>query len=219
MSPRVVIAEDDVLFREGMGRLLSEAGFDVVAQAGDADDFLRKALGHRPDVTVVDIEMPPGRGADGLRAALELRARLPETGVLLLSNHYEEGYALDLISENANGVGYLLKDRIGDVEVFTEAVGRVAAGGTALDPEVVGRMLGRRRPRGGPLEDLTVRERDVLAQLAEGKSNLGIAEALVITPAAVEKHVTNIFQKLGIESTPTGHRRVLAARAYLRDPR
>jgi DNA-binding NarL/FixJ family response regulator len=219
MSPRVVIAEDDVLFREGMGRLLVEAGFDVVAQAGDADDFLRKALGHRPDVTVVDIEMPPGRGADGLRAALELRARLPETGVLLLSNHYEEGYALDLISENASGVGYLLKDRIGDVEVFTEAVGRVAAGGTALDPEVVGRMLGRRRPRGGPLDDLTVRERDVLAQLAEGKSNLGIAEALVITPAAVEKHVTSIFQKLGIDSSPTDHRRVLAARAYLRDPR
>jgi DNA-binding NarL/FixJ family response regulator len=218
MSPRVVIAEDDVLFREGLGRLLAEAGFEVVAQAGDADDFLRKALGHRPDVTVVDIEMPPGRGADGLRAALELRARLPDTGVLLLSSHYEEGYALDLISENANGVGYLLKDRIGDVEVFTEAVGRVAAGGTALDPEVVGRMLGRRRPRGGPLDDLTERERDVLAQLAEGKSNLGIAQALVVTPAAVEKHITSIFQKLGIDSTPTGHRRVLAARAYLRGP-
>jgi DNA-binding NarL/FixJ family response regulator len=216
MSPRVVIAEDDVLFREGLGRLLTDAGFEVVAQAGDADDFLRKALGHRPDVTVVDIEMPPGRGADGLRAALELRARLPDTGVLLLSSHYEEGYALDLISENANGVGYLLKDRIGDVEVFTEAVGRVAAGGTALDPEVVGRMLGRRRPRGGPLDDLTERERDVLAQLAEGKSNLGIAQALVVTPAAVEKHITSIFQKLGIDSTPTGHRRVLAARAYLR---
>ena len=218
MSPRVVIAEDDVLFREGLGRLLAEACFEVVAQAGDADDFLRKALGHRPDVTVVDIEMPPGRGADGLRAALELRARLPDTGVLLLSSHYEEGYALDLISENANGVGYLLKDRIGDVEVFTEAVGRVAAGGTALDPEVVGRMLGRRRPRGGPLDDLTERERDVLAQLAEGKSNLGIAQALVVTPAAVEKHITSIFQKLGIDSTPTGHRRVLAARAYLRGP-
>jgi DNA-binding NarL/FixJ family response regulator len=217
MSARVVIAEDDVLFREGIARLLAEAGFDVVGQAGDAEEFLRKALAHRPDVAVVDIEMPPGHGADGLRAAQELRTRHPATGVLLLSSHYEDGYAMDLIGENPEGVGYLLKDRVGDVEVFIEAVGRVAAGGTALDPEVVGRMLGRRRSRGGPLEDLTAREREVLAQLAEGKSNLGIAEALVVTTAAVEKHITNIFQKLGIDSTPTGHRRVLAARAYLRD--
>jgi len=219
MSARVVIAEDDVLFREGIARLLAEAGFEVVGQAGDAEEFLRKALAHRPDVAVVDIEMPPGRGADGLRAAQELRTRHPAIGVLLLSSHYEDGYAVDLIGENPEGVGYLLKDRVGDVEVFTEAVGRVAAGGTALDPEVVGRMLGRRRSRGGPLEELTERERDVLAQLAEGKSNLGIAEALVVTTAAVEKHITSIFQKLGIDSTPTGHRRVLAARAYLRDSR
>jgi DNA-binding NarL/FixJ family response regulator len=217
MSARVVIAEDDVLFREGIARLLAEAGFEVVGQAGDAEEFLRKALAHRPDVAVVDIEMPPGRGADGLRAAQELRTSHPATGVLLLSSHYEDGYAMDLIGENPEGVGYLLKDRVGDVEVFIEAVGRVAAGGTALDPEVVGRMLGRRRSRGGPLEDLTAREREVLAQLAEGKSNLGIAEALVVTTAAVEKHITNIFQKLEIDSTPTGHRRVLAARAYLRD--
>ena len=219
MSPpsRVVIAEDDVLLREGIARLLAEGGFDVVAQAGDADDLLRKALAHRPDVTVVDIEMPPGRGADGLRAALELRSRLPDTGVLVLSSHYEEGYALDLIGESAAGVGYLLKERVGDVDAFVDAVARVAAGGSALDPEVVGRMLGRRRSRGGPLDDLTVREREVLAQLAEGKSNRGIAEALVVTPAAVEKHVTSIFQKLGIESTPTSHRRVLAALRYLRD--
>jgi DNA-binding NarL/FixJ family response regulator len=219
VSTRVVIAEDDVLFREGIARLLAEAGFDVVGQAGDAEEFLRKALAHRPDVVVVDIEMPPGRGADGLRAAQELRSRHPATGVLLLSGHYEEGYAVDLIGESAEGVGYLLKDRVGDVEAFTEAVARVAAGGTALDPEVVGRMLGRRRSPGGPLEDLTEREREVLAQLAEGKSNLGIAEALVITTAAVEKHITSIFQKLGIDSTPTGHRRVLAARAYLRGSR
>jgi len=219
MSARVVIAEDDVLFREGIARLLAEAGFEVVGHAGDAEEFLRKALAHRPDVAVVDIEMPPGRGADGLRAAQELRTRHPAIGVLLLSSHYEDGYAVDLIGENPEGVGYLLKDRVGDVEVFTEAVGRVAAGGTALDPEVVGRMLGRRRSRGGPLEELTERERDVLAQLAEGKSNLGIAEALVVTTAAVEKHITSIFQKLGIDSTPTGHRRVLAARAYLRDSR
>jgi DNA-binding NarL/FixJ family response regulator len=219
MSPqlRVVIAEDDVLLREGVGRLLAEAGFDVVAQAGDADDLLRKALAHRPDVTVVDIEMPPGHGADGLRAALQLRNRLPETGVLVLSSHYEEGFALDLIGESAAGVGYLLKERVGDVEAFIDAVTRVAAGGSALDPEVVGRMLGRRRSQGGPLAELTGREREVLAQLAEGKSNRGIAEALVVTPAAVEKHVTSIFHKLGIESTPTAHRRVLAALRYLRD--
>jgi DNA-binding NarL/FixJ family response regulator len=215
MSRRVVIAEDDVLLREGIGRLLAEAGFEVVGQAGNADDFLRKALAHRPDVAVVDILMPPGRGADGLRAALELRARLPETGVLVLSSYYEEGYALDLIGSSAEGVGYLLKDRVGDVEAFIGAVARVAAGGSALDPEVVGRMLGRRRASGGPLDQLTDREREVLAQLAEGKSNRGIAEALVVTTAAVEKHVTSIFQKLGIEHSPTDHRRVLAARTYL----
>src|SRR5215813_1981979 len=150
MSPRAVIAEDDVLFREGIARLLVEAGFEVVALAGDAEAFLRKALAHRPDVVVVDIEMPPGHGADGLRAAQELRACLPAVGVLLLSNHYVEGYAVDLIGESAEGVGYLLKERVGDVGSFTEAVGRVAAGGSALDPEVVGRMLGRRR-REGPL--------------------------------------------------------------------
>jgi DNA-binding NarL/FixJ family response regulator len=221
MSPRlrVVIGEDDVLLREGIGRLLAEAGFDVVGQTGDAEDFLRKALAHRPDVAVVDIQMPPGRGADGLRAALALRARLPATGILVLSSHYEEDYALDLIGESAEGIGYLLKERIGDVEAFTDAVARVAAGGSALDPEVVGRMLGRRRSSGGPLEQLTARERDVLAQLAEGKSNRGIAEALVVTTAAVEKHVTSIFQKLGLESTPTGHRRVLAALKYLQDSR
>ena len=219
MSPRlrVVIGEDDVLLREGIGRLLAEAGFEVVGQTGDADDFLRKALAHRPDVAVIDIQMPPGHGADGLRAALELRTRLPTTGILVLSSHYEEGYALDLIGDSAEGIGYLLKERVGDVEAFTDAVARVAAGGSALDPEVVGRMLGRRRSPGGPLDELTARERDVLAQIAEGKSNRGIAEALVVTTAAVEKHVTSIFQKLGIDSTPSGHRRVLAALRYLRD--
>lgn len=214
---RVVIAEDDVLLREGIGRLLEEAGFEIVGQAGDARDFVRKALAHRPDVAVVDIQMPPGHGADGLRAALELRARLPKTGVLVLSSYYEETYAVDLISESAAGVGYLLKERVGDVEAFTDAVARVAAGGTVLDPEVVGRMLGRRRASGGPLDELTEREGEVLAQLAEGKSNRGIADALVVTPAAVEKHITSIFQKLGLENTPTIHRRVLAALTYLRD--
>jgi DNA-binding NarL/FixJ family response regulator len=214
---RVVIGEDDVLMREGIARLLADAGFDVVSQAGDAETFLRKALAHRPDVAVVDIQMPPGRGNDGLRAALELRSRLPQTGILVLSQYYEEQYAFDLIDESAEGVGYLLKERVGDVEVFTDAVARVAAGGSALDPEVVGRMLGRRRSA-GPLNELTPREHDVLVHLAQGKSNHGIAEALVVTDATVEKHVTSIFHKLGLERSATEHRRVLAALTYLRDP-
>jgi DNA-binding NarL/FixJ family response regulator len=213
---RVVIGEDDVLLREGMARLLAEAGCDVVAQAGDADDLLRKALAHRPDVAVVDVQMPPRREDDGLVAALELRKRIPRTGVLVLSQFYEESYALDLIGDRAEGVGYLLKERVGDVAAFVDAVERVAAGGSALDPQVVGRMLGRRRS-GGPLDDLTPRERDVLAAMAEGKSNLGIAEALVVSEAAVEKHVTGIFQKLGIGPTTTEHRRVLAVLTYMRD--
>jgi DNA-binding NarL/FixJ family response regulator len=203
--------------REGIARLLADAGFEVVSQAGDAEAFLRKSLAHRPDVAVVDIQMPPGSGDDGLQAALELRRRLPETGILVLSQYYEEQYALDLIDESAEGIGYLLKERVGDVEAFTEAVARVAAGGSALDPEVVGRMLGRRRPE-GRLDQLTPREHDVLAQLAQGKSNHGIAEALVVTNAAVEKHVTSIFHKLGLETSATEHRRVLAALTYLRDP-
>jgi DNA-binding NarL/FixJ family response regulator len=213
---RVVLGEDDVLLREGIARLLAEGGFEVVAQAGDAEGFLRKALAHRPDVAVVDIQMPPGRGDDGLRAALELRSRLPETGVLVLSQHYEERYALDLIGDSAEGVGYLLKERVGDVDAFIDAVGRVAAGGSALDPEVVGRMLGRRR-KTGPLDALSPREREVLGYIAEGKSNHGIAEALVVSDAAVEKHVTSIFQKLKLDVSPTEHRRVLAALTYLRD--
>jgi DNA-binding NarL/FixJ family response regulator len=214
---RVVIGEDDVLMREGIVRLLVEAGFDVVSQAGDAEAFLRKALAHKPDVAVVDIQMPPGRTDDGLRAALELRRLLPETGVLVLSQYYEEDYALDLIGDSAEGVGYLLKERVGDVDAFRDAVARVAGGGSALDPEVVARMLGRRR-REGPLDELSPRERDVLAHLAEGKSNQGIAESLVVTTAAVEKHITSIFQKLGLDASPTEHRRVMAALTYLRDP-
>jgi DNA-binding NarL/FixJ family response regulator len=214
---RVVIGEDDVLLREGIARLLVEGGFDVVSQAGDAEAFLRKALAHRPDVAVVDIQMPPGGGDDGLRAALELRRRLPDVGVLVLSQYYEEQYALDLIGDSAEGVGYLLKERVGDVDAFRDAVARVAAGGSALDPEVVGRMLGRRRHE-GPLDELSPRERDVLGHLAEGKSNQGIAEALVVTTAAVEKHITSIFQKLSLDTNPTEHRRVLAALTYLRDP-
>jgi len=214
---RVVIGEDDVLLREGMVRLLAEAGFDVVAQAGDADDLLRKGLAHRPDVAVVDVQMPPRREDDGLVAAMELRRRLPGTGVLVLSQFYEESYALDLIGDRAEGVGYLLKERVGDVAAFVDAVQRVAAGGSALDPQIVGRMLGRRRTSGSPLDELTPRERDVLAAMAEGKSNLGIAEALVVSEAAVEKHITAIFQKLDIGPTTTEHRRVLAVLTYMRN--
>jgi DNA-binding NarL/FixJ family response regulator len=213
---RVVVGEDDVLLREGISLLLTQAGFDLAAQAGDADDLLRKALAHKPDVVVADIHMPPGKGEDGLLAALEVRRRIPKTGVLLLSKFYEERYALDLIGDSAEGVGYLLKERVGDVDAFTDAVARVASGGSALDPEVVGRMLGRRR-REGPLDDLSQREREVLALIAEGKSNRGIAEALVVTEAAVEKHVRNIFHKLGLDMSPNEHRRVLAAVTYLRD--
>ena len=212
---RVVVGEDDVLMREGIVRILAEAGFDVVAQAGDAEELLRRALAHRPDVVVVDVQMPPGHGDDGLRAALELRRQRRETGVLVLSQYYEEEYALDLIGERAEGVGYLLKERVGDVAVFTQAVARVADGGSALDSEVVARMLGRRRSQ-GPLDRLSPRERDVLAAMAEGKSNQGIAEQLVVSEAAVEKHVTGIFSKLELGKTPSGHRRVLAVLTYLR---
>jgi DNA-binding NarL/FixJ family response regulator len=213
---RVVIGEDDVLLREGIARLLVDAGFEVTARAGDAEDFLRKALAHGPDVVIVDIQMPPAHGDDGLRAAVELRRRRPGTGVLVLSQYYEPHYALDLIGESAEGVGYLLKERVGDVDAFTEAVARVAAGGSALDPEIVGRMLGRRP--GGPLDALSPREREVLGAMAQGMSNRGIAVHLVISEAAVEKHVTGIFQKLGLGPTQTEHRRVRAVLTYLNDP-
>src|ERR1700760_3709212 len=213
---RVVIGEDDVLLREGIARLLTESGFDVVAQAGDAEDLLRKGLSHRPSVVIADVNMPPGHEDDGLRAAIELRRQRPETSVLLLSQYYDERYALELIGGNAEGVGYLLKQRVGAVEGFLNAVSRVARGGTALDPEIVERMLGRRQ-HDRPLDKLSPRERDVLAAMAEGKSNRGIAEALVISQAAVEKHASNIFHKLKVDPAPTEHRRVLAVLAYLRD--
>lgn len=214
---RVVIGEDDVLLREGISRLLTEAGFEVVAQAGDAEEFLRRSLGNHPDVVVVDIQMPPGNEDDGLKAAYELRRRRPETGILVLSQYFEEHYAIDLIGDHPEGVGYLLKERVGDVEVFVDAVARVAAGGSALDPEVVARMLGRRRAE-GPLDRLSQRERDVLAAMAEGKSNKGVAASLFVTQAAVEKHVTSIFQKLELDPAATEHRRVLAVLTYLSNP-
>jgi DNA-binding NarL/FixJ family response regulator len=212
---RVVIGEDDVLMREGIARILGEAGYEVVAQAGDADDLLRKALAHHVDVAIVDVKMPPDRSDDGLRAAIELRRQRPDTRVLVLSQYCEEGYAVDLIGDRAEGVGYLLKERVGDVDAFIDAVGRVASGGSALDPEVVSRMLGRGSQQ-SPLAQLTPRERDVLAAMAEGKSNMGIADELFVTEAAVEKHVTSIFQKLGLGPTVTEHRRVLAVLTYVR---
>jgi DNA-binding NarL/FixJ family response regulator len=212
---RVVVAEDSVLLREGIVRLLEDAGCQVVGQAGDADDLVRKVSGHKPDVAVVDIRMPPTHTDDGLRAALEIRRRLPDTGVLLLSQYVEEGYALELVGDSAGGTGYLLKDRVADVEGFVDAVKRVGEGGSALDPEVVATLLGRRR-RDDPLTDLTAREREVLGLMAEGRSNQAIAEQLVVTERAVEKHVTSIFGKLGLAPAPEDHRRVLAVLAFLR---
>jgi DNA-binding NarL/FixJ family response regulator len=216
MPLRVIVGEDDVLLREGIAGILERAGLEVVAQVGDANDFLRRAQAHRPDVAIVDIQMPPGNANDGLRAALELRKTRPETAVMVLSQFFEESYAINLIGERPEGVGYLLKERVADVAVFIDAVRRVAAGGTALDPEIVARMMGRRREP-GPLDELTPRDRDVLREMAEGKSNRGIAETLFVSEATVEKHVTAIFRKLDIEATATEHRRVLAVVRYLRE--
>jgi len=201
--------------REGIVRVLEEAGFEVVAVAGDATDLVRKAGGHRPDVVVTDIQMPPENSDDGLRAAIEIRRRQPEVGVVVLSQYLEDHYALELVGDRADGVGYLLKDRLGDLALFVDAVRRVARGGSALDPEVVQRMVGRRRAT-GPLDDLTPRERQVIGLMAEGRSNLGIAEELVVTVAAVERHVTSIFSKLGLQQAPEDHRRVLAVLQYLK---
>jgi DNA-binding NarL/FixJ family response regulator len=212
---KVVIADDAVLLREGLARLLGESGFEVVAQAGDADDLLRKVGAHKPDVAVVDVRMPPTHTDEGLRAAHRIRAEHPKTGVLVLSQYVDEAYALELLSESTERTGYLLKDRVADVDTFTDAVRRVAGGGSALDPEVVGLLLGRRR-REDPLEALTAREREVLGLMAEGRSNAAIAEALVVTERAVEKHVTSIFSKLDLTPTVEDHRRVLAVLAYLR---
>jgi DNA-binding NarL/FixJ family response regulator len=212
---RVVIAEDELLLREGMSRLLTDAGFEVVGVAGDGPDLIRKVAALAPDVAVVDVQMPPDHTDDGLRAAIVIRREHPDVGVLMLSQFREEAYAMDLISDDARGVGYLLKDRIADLGSFADAVRRVAAGGSALDPEIVALMVGRRR-RADPLDALTARERQVLALMAEGKSNLGIAETLRVSQTAVEKHVGRIFGKLGLESEPLEHRRVLAVLTLLR---
>jgi DNA-binding NarL/FixJ family response regulator len=212
---RLVVADDAVLLREGAVRLLEEAGFDVVAQAGDADDLLRKVRAHKPDVAIIDVRMPPENADDGLRAALTIRDELPDTGILLLSQYVEDRYLGELLAGGAEGVGYLLKDRIADVERLTDAVERVGEGGSVLDPEVVAQMLGRSREK-GPLDDLTDREREVLGLMAEGRTNRAIAGELYISERAVERHVTSIFSKLDLAPTEEDHRRVLAVLTYLR---
>jgi DNA-binding NarL/FixJ family response regulator len=212
---RVAIAEDSVLLREGVARLLTEAGLDVATQCDNADELLRNVATNEPDVAVVDIRLPPTHNDEGLRAALEIRSRYPSVGVLVLSQYVEVGLALKLLADSAEGVGYLLKDRISDVKEFVAAVRRVAEGGSALDPIIVSTLLARQRPD-DPIAQLTPREREVLELMASGSSNQGIADGLVITLRAVEKYVSSIFAKLGLPSTGSESRRVLAVLLYLR---
>jgi DNA-binding NarL/FixJ family response regulator len=212
---RVAIAEDAVLLREGLTRLLGEAGFEVVAQCGDADELLLKVRSNSLDAVIVDIRLPPTHSDEGLRAAIEIRERHPSIGVLVLSQYVELGLAMKLLADSAEGVGYLLKDRISDVDDFISAVRRVADGGFAIDPIIVSTLLSRQRSD-DPLELLTPREREVLVLMAEGSSNQGIADKLVITTRAVEKYVSSIFGKLGLPSTGSESRRVLAVLAFLR---
>jgi DNA-binding NarL/FixJ family response regulator/class 3 adenylate cyclase len=212
---RVVIADDSVLLREGIARLLAECGFDVVGQSENADDLMLKVRSYTPDVAIVDIRMPPTQTDEGLRAAQEIRETHPDVGVLVLSQYVEPAYAMELLAESAEGVGYLLKDRVSDVDEFAAAVRRVAEGGSALDPALVTQLVGRRRQH-DPLEELTAREREVLELMAEGRSNQAIGERLFITPRAVEKHITSIFGKLRLPQAPEDHRRVLAVLAFLR---
>jgi len=211
---RIVVGEDQPIVREGIVHVLEEAGFDVVGVAADAEDLVRKARAHRPDVVVTDIQMPPTSSDDGLRAANQIRSEQSGIGILVLSQYLEGRYALELVSEGADGVGYLLKDRVGDLDLFTEAVRRVAAGGSALDPQVVQTMVDRPRVE-SPLDELTPREREVLALMAQGRSNQAIADHLVVTVAAIERHVTSIFSKLELHQSPEDHRRVLAVLTYL----
>ncbi len=212
---RVAIAEDSVLLREGLARLLSDAGFDVVAQCEDAEELLRKANSHELDAAIVDIRLPPTHNDEGLRAAIEIRDQHPSMGVLVLSQYVELGLAMRLLADSAEGVGYLLKDRISDIPEFVAAVERVAAGGSAIDPIIVSTLLSRRRSD-DPLAALTPREHEVLELMATGSSNQGIADALVITLRAVEKYVSSIFGKLGLPSTGSESRRVLAVLLFLR---
>jgi DNA-binding NarL/FixJ family response regulator len=212
---RVVIADDSLLLREGVSRLLVEAGFEVVGQAGDADELLREVAEKAPDVAIVDIRMPPTHTDEGLRAARELRRRYPELGVLVLSQYVRPSYAFELLADDARGVGYLLKDRVSDLHDLSDAVERVGKGGSVLDPSVVAQLVGRRRQGDDPIDDLSEREREVLALMAEGRSNRAIAERLFITERTVEKHVRSILAKLRIPESQEDHRRVLAVLAYL----
>jgi DNA-binding NarL/FixJ family response regulator len=212
---RVVVGEDQPIVREGVVRVLEGAGFRVVGVASDAGDLVRQAEAHKPDVVVTDIQMPPTSTDDGLRATKMIRSAHPGVGILVLSQFLEANYALELLSDGTEGVGYLLKDRVGDVGTFIDAVRRVAEGGSALDPEVVRRMVDRPRVK-SPIEQLTRREREVLSLMAEGLSNQGIADQLTVSVAAVERQVTSIFSKLDLRPTPEDHRRVLAVLQYLR---
>ena len=211
---RIVIAEDSVLLRAGLVRLLDDAGHEVVATVGDAESLVEVVERNRPDLCVVDVRMPPTHTDDGLRAAMTIRSRWPEVGILVLSQYVEERYATDLLADGTDGLGYLLKDRIADVAQFLDAVTRVGEGGTALDPEVVSQLFARSRRR-DPLEQLSPREREVLELMAEGRTNSAIARELVISDGAVEKHVANIFTKLDLPPTDTDHRRVLAVLRWL----
>jgi DNA-binding NarL/FixJ family response regulator len=211
---RVLIAEDSVLLREGAVRLLEAARIEVVAQAGDSEELLRKTRAHKPDVAIIDIRMPPDHTDDGLRAAATIRAESPQIGILILSQYVEEYYVQALLAAGTEGVGYLLKDRVADVEAFVDAVTRVANREAVLDPEVVAHMMGRRRPT-GPLDTLTPREREVLGAMAEGLTNRAIAERMFLSERAIERHVTAIFEKLELSGVDGGHRRVLSVLAYL----
>jgi DNA-binding NarL/FixJ family response regulator len=211
---RVVIAEDAVMLREGLIRLLADDDIETVATSGDGPGLVANVEEHRPDLAIVDVRMPPSFTDEGLRAALEARQRVPGTPILVFSQYVEERYATDLIGGGADGVGYLLKERVADVAEFLGAVRRVAEGGTVIDPEVIAQLLGRRR-RGDRLEALTPREREVLGLMAEGMSNAAVARKLVVTDGAVEKHISNIFLKLGLQHTNSTHRRVMAVLAYL----
>lgn len=212
---RVVIAEDSVLLREGLARVLADGGFEVAAQAANADELKKVVRRFKPDVAIVDVRMPPTQTDEGARAAVEIRAEQPDVAVLLLSQVIEATHALALVSESAEGFGYLLKDRILEIDDFLDAVKRVGRGGTAIDPEVISQLLGRKRDA-GPLDELTPREREVLELMAQGLSNRGICEKLVVSPKTVETHVNAIFGKLGLMPTGDEHRRVLAVLAYLR---
>jgi DNA-binding NarL/FixJ family response regulator len=211
---RVIVGEDQPFVREGIVHVLVGSGFEVLGTAADARELVQMAAAHRPDVVIADIQMPPDHGDDGLRAALAIRVASPRVGVLVLSQYLEDRYAFDLVADGAQGVGYLLKEKIGDLRIFTDAVRRVADGESALDPDVVARLVGRKR-KAGPLDELTPREREVLALIAEGRSNGGIAQELVVTVAAIERHVTGIFDKLGLNQSRDQHRRVLAVLTYL----